>query len=228
MCANMFGKSHTNQKQRIMIRSVLVTSISCIVSLLVFFVAGKQIVDLIVSDFSYVVVQGGVEDDIRNSANLKIGSETEGVISRDKFIEPVAYEQYGFVICDEIGLNAPLYYGDSENVLNIGAGHSLSSHMFGESGTILVGGHDTTFFKCLDKLKKNMTVTVKTYFGVFEYKVSESKIVQGSDYEMNDEKEQLVLYTCYPIGKVTDNRSEKILFICDKVSGPVLGGADSE
>ena len=72
MCANMFGKSHTNQKQRIMIRSVLVTSISCIVSLLVFFVAGKQIVDLIVSDFSYVVVQGGVEDDIRNSANLKI------------------------------------------------------------------------------------------------------------------------------------------------------------
>ena len=106
----------------------------------------------------------------------------------DKFIEPVAYEQYGFVICDEIGLNARLYYGDSENVLNIGAGHSLSSHMFGESGTILVGGHDTTFFKCLDKLKKNMKVTVKTYFGVFEYKVSESKIVQGSDYEMNDEK----------------------------------------
>lgn len=228
MCANLFSKSHTDQKQKILIRGIIITILSCVFSLILLLGAGKQIIDLITADFEYVVVQGGVEDDIRNSANLKIGNLTDGVIDENEFVEPVAYEQYGFIICDDIGLNAPLYYGDNESVLKVGVGHSLSSHMFGENGTILVGGHDSTFFKCLDKLNEGMTISVKTYFGIFEYEVTESKIVDGSDYEIAEGKEQLVLYTCYPIGKINDNRSQKILFVCDKVSGPVLGGTESE
>ena len=46
-----------------------------------------------------------------------------------------------------------------------GAGSSVHASFPGQGETILVGGHDTTFFAPLEKLEENDEITVNTTYG---------------------------------------------------------------
>ncbi len=225
---NIFSKGHMGHRQTVIIRGIIVTLLAAVISLALFFLVGIKYTDTMFAEFSYAVVQGSIYDDAETDNDIKINNITEGTIDESNWVSPVVDSQYGYIICDEVGLNAPLYYGDSENVLLKGAGQSVSSYFPGQGGTVLVGGHDTTFFGCLESINENMKIKVNTEYGVFEYNVTDISIVSGSDYDIKSDKEQLVLYTCYPFGKTDINRTKKIIFVCDKVSGPVIGGAGDE
>ena len=209
---NIFSKGHMGHRQTVIIRGIIVTLLAAVISLALFFLVGIKYTDTM----------------FETDNDIKIYNITEGTIDKSNWVSPVVDSQYGYIICDEVGLNAPLYYGDSENVLLKGAGQSVSSYFPGQGGTVLVGGHDTTFFGCLESINENMKIKVDTEYGVFEYNVTDISIVSGSDYDIKSDKEQLVLYTCYPFGKTDINRTKKIIFVCDKVSGPVIGGAGDE
>jgi sortase A len=92
--------------------------------------------------------------------------------------------------------------------------------MPGEGKPILIGGHDGTFFAPLKEIKNGDIINITTDYGQFEYKVISAKIADKTDttaYDLTQEKEQLILYTCYPIGKVTGDRSDRYFVYCDRV-----------
>ncbi len=139
-----------------------------------------------------------------------------------QFRKPTVGSRYGKIVCTEIGLEAPLYYGDNETILEKGAGQYSLSGMPGEGRSILIGGHDMTFFKPIENIEKNQTIEIETTYGLYKYKVRETKVLEAADPDLypQEEKETLVLYTCYPFGLLLGDRSQRFVVYCDKISGP--------
>lgn len=139
-----------------------------------------------------------------------------------QFSRPAVGSRYGSIICTEIGLKAPLYYGDSEEILEKGAGQYSLSGMPGEKKSILIGAHDMTFFKPLEKIERNQTIEIKTTYGLYKYKVKETKVIKADDPDLytQEKGETLILYTCYPFGLLLGDRSQRFVVYCDKISGP--------
>ncbi len=133
-------------------------------------------------------------------------------------------DQYGEITCDKLQLKAPVYFGDRGNILKKGAGQYNGSFLPGEGGTILIGAHDTTYFKKLEKVKKGQTFEFTTEYGIYEYKVKNIKIVDEDKYDeaydLGADKESLVLYTCYPFGKLKGTKEKRMFVYLDKVTGP--------
>lgn len=138
---------------------------------------------------------------------------------------PKTSEQYGIIWCPKINLSAPLFMGDRDSVLEKGAGTYIGSSIPGGGNTILVGAHDTTFFKPLEKIKKGMIVNVVTKYARYKYKVVKRAIADEKDhdqaYTLNN-KEKLVLYTCYPFGKLNGDKSQRLFVYLEKTYGPSI------
>ena len=171
-------------------------------------------------------------------------------ISGAKVSWPKYTEPYGKIICKEIKLEAPLYMGDSDYVLGGkiedkvendysdefegtknenfkgAAGTYLGSSIPGDGKTILVGAHDTTYFKPLEKVKKGMVMNVRTSYARYKYKVRDIRIYDKDElddaYNLQADKEQLVLYTCYPFGKLNGDKSKRMFVYLDKTFGPSI------
>lgn len=158
------------------------------------------------------------------TAALAMGSpdfQYSEMMEYQQFKRPTVGTQYGTIVCTEIGLNAPLYYGDSEEILEKGAGQYSLSAMPGEGETILIGAHDMTFFKPLEKIEKNQTIEIRTSYGLYKYKVKEAKVMETTDPNLyrQEGKETLTLYTCYPFGLLLGDRNQRFVVYCDKISG---------
>ena len=93
-----------------------------------------------------------------------------------------------------------------------------------EGKTILLAGHNNTFFNDLQHAEAGATVTITTHYGVYIYEVTGTEILDYQDetaYDFTRTDENLILYTCYPFDALgfTPNR----FFVYAKyVSGPVL------
>ena len=133
-------------------------------------------------------------------------------------------DRYGEITCDRLGLKAPVYFGDRGNILKNGAGQYNGSFLPGEGGTILIGAHDTTYFKKLEKVKKGQSFEFTTEYGIYEYIVRDIKIIDEDKYDeaydLSANKESLVLYTCYPFGKLKGTKEKRMFVYLDKVTGP--------
>lgn len=133
-------------------------------------------------------------------------------------------KQYGILQCEKLNIDASVYFGDRGELLKNGVGTYIGSSIPGQNGTILIGGHDTTLFKGLEKVKKGDSFTFTTEYGVYKYKVTDTKIYDEEDYDkaydLSSKKEQLVLYTCYPFGVLNGTKTERMFVYLDKVSGP--------
>ena len=94
----------------------------------------------------------------------------------------------------------------------------------GEGKTILLAGHNNTFFNDLQHTEIGATVTITTHYGVYTYEVTDMAVKDYQDetaYDFTRTDENLILYTCYPFDALgfTPNR----YFVYAKyVSGPVL------
>ncbi len=137
--------------------------------------------------------------------------------------------KYGQITCRETGLDAPLYFGDTEAIFEKGAGQysgdAADWGIPGEGKPIIVGGHDLTFFAPLENARKGQIISVKTSYGEFEYEITGTKVAEYDDSSAYTglEGEQLVLYTCYPMGQVFGARNDRYFVYAKKVSGPVIG-----
>lgn len=126
-------------------------------------------------------------------------------------------EKYGILICDEIGLNAPLYYGDDEEILLKGVGQYPTMKIPGMGGSFLIGGHDTTYFGCLADVEIDDRIHLSMYDITYTYKVVGTKVIDSNQFvleEVSDQEECLILYTCYPLGKTENNRNMRLFVYC--------------
>lgn len=139
---------------------------------------------------------------------------------------PGINKQFGELRIKNRAVDAKLFFGDSSIPLRNGVGVYAGSFIPGYGRTILVAGHNNTFFNGLKNVKKGDTVEINTSYGNYSYKVTGTKLTTDTDkkaYDLTAEKENLVMYTCYPFD--TLGLTNKRFFVyADKVSGPEITG----
>lgn len=151
--------------------------------------------------------------------------EYNNVDSSQIYRNPVLGSQYGEIICEDIDLRAPLYYGDTNEIFDKGVGTWIGSTLPGRPGSALIGGHDSTYFAPLEQIKEDAIITVKTTYGTFKYKVTGTLIAGAEDtyaYAMSADMDELILYTCYPFGN-SKNSKERFYVYAERINAEKVG-----
>ena len=152
--------------------------------------------------------------------------QNEGDIISAADIEfPLSGTQYGQVVCEQIGLDAPVYWYDDDEILLYGVGQSLISLLPGFGKVIILSGHNTTFFRCLESATPGNVVQFHTYYGDYEYTVTNVQVINENDLEKlllskaNEEREELIMYTCYPFHAITGRKTDRFVVFADRTAG---------
>lgn len=122
-------------------------------------------------------------------------------------------------------MDAPVYFGDNNDILRVGAGQYIGSFLPGYGRTIMLCAHNTTFFKPLQVIEAGDIITFKTSYGVYQYQVSRTDVKDHNDstaYDLLQEKEELVMYTCYPFETMVGTKTDRFFVYCEKISGPTV------
>ena len=130
--------------------------------------------------------------------------------------------KYATLEIPSINLSLPVYHGDTKKILQSAIGHYTGSYFPGENGSILYAGHNNKgLFHDLDKIKIGDTITIKTTYGTFNYKMVENKIVNENDlaaFPIQHDKELLMMYTCWPIDKgIVGHKKERYIVYAEKI-----------
>lgn len=118
--------------------------------------------------------------------------------------------------------NIPVLLGDTNKVLNSGAGTPMYTEFCGHGGRVVMDAHVTSFFREIEDTPLGTAVHVSTIYGQYEYRVDAIKLFDKNDRSLifpNRDKEELVLYTCYPFDNGFRPRVQRIALICSFVEG---------
>jgi sortase A len=111
-------------------------------------------------------------------------------------------ELYAHLSCERIGLDCPVYMGDSNDILKLGAGQIPVTYQPGFGWLIMIGAHNNTFFNCLKNVEVGDVIYMETSYGTYSYQVNNTEVMDISGgkeaYDFMHDYEELVLYTCYP------------------------------
>ena len=167
---------------------------------------------VIILIFSLNIIIGQKKDFIMtliNTISIKKEEkvEIETVIEDNKLKNYPEYgTSYATISIPKININLPVYYGDTMEILKKGVGHSSGSYFPGEGGSIVYMGHNSKkVFRNFSKIEKGDLINIKTDYGDFSYKVYDTKIVNETDIDalqIKDNKEILMIYTCYPFNNI--------------------------
>lgn len=140
------------------------------------------------SDGSGLVIQD-------NNIDMNYSGKTS---ENGEAVRPKFGELYGIISCDALGIDVPIYWGSTPELLEHGACQSSSSAVIGTEGNSVVSAHVDTYFSDFSKLKEGDTVTVSTNYGRFTYMVKELIEFGSSErkYIVPTEDDRLTLYTC--------------------------------
>lgn len=155
------------------------------------------------------------------SADYKVATDLIDIVTEKTFgtemIEPVLENnklenyptigtKYATLKIQSIGVELPVYFGQSYTLLKSGIGHDTASHFPGEGGSIIYMGHNFyTFLAKLPEAKKGDLIELETTYGTFEYTIYDTAIVNETEVDkvpIQEEKEILMIYTCYPINNL--------------------------
>ncbi len=122
----------------------------------------------------------------------------------------INYPDYGEVWArikiPKLGVNAIIYHGDSMELLKTGTGHYVASYFPGEGGTVLISAHNTSnHFGKIPSLVAGDNIIIEADYGTYTYEVIDGKVMKASELEninIQSKQEELVIYTCYPVGVV--------------------------
>lgn len=119
--------------------------------------------------------------------------------------------------------NSPIYWGDSDDLLDKGIVQSNYSAYIGTTGRVVLAAHNHTYFRYLPNIKVGDKVTLKTDYGTFTYKVKQTKVLKDTDtsllyYDPTAENvtDDLILYTCWNNGYMGLS-NERLYVICSVV-----------
>ena len=114
--------------------------------------------------------------------------------------------KYATIEIPNIDVNLPVYFGETLEILKNGVGHSSGSYFPGEGGSIVYMGHNSKkIFRRFSELQRGDEITVTTNYGKYKYKIYDMKIIKETDVDqipIQDEKEILMIYTCYPFNNI--------------------------
>lgn len=143
-------------------------------------------------------------------------------------LSDITFPQYGTrfgrLTISDASIRADLYFGDETDELKKGVGLYSGSFIPGYGRTILIAGHNHTYFHTLGNVKTGDTVLIETNYGQYTYQITKTQILPFDDpsaYDLNKNAENLILYTCYPFNDL--GLTPKRFFVyADKLSGPTI------
>ena len=207
-----------------------------VISVALFFIVGKTVLGpyrSLVSWFFTTSEASQPQDLLANAATVINGGTAASSDSQPETIPfssvtyPVKGDRYATITVSGTNVDAPVYYGDSNKILNAGVGTYADdggAGIPGQGKTILLAGHNNTFFNDLQHAEIGATVTITTHYGIYTYEITDMEVRDYQDataYDFTRTDENLIMYTCYPFDALgfTPNR----YFVYAKyVSGPAL------
>lgn len=104
-----------------------------------------------------------------------------------------------------IGVNSPVFEGDSESVLSRGPGHTPGTGLPGQPGNVVIPGHRTLSprpFHDIDKLQPGDEMILTTPSGRYVYRMTSSTIVapEGVWITAPTPDATITIYACHPKG----------------------------
>lgn len=164
-------------------------------------------------------------------ADAQNGTSGQGEPRQTLNLQDITYpypgDRYGEISIAGTTVSAPLYYGDDTATLNKGVGtfkDDVGAGIPGEGKTILLAGHNNTFFSGLQQVKVGDTVTIETHYGTYTYEITEMGVKDHQDaaaYDFSRTDENLILYTCYPFDALGFT-PDRCFVYAEFLSGPVL------
>lgn len=137
---------------------------------------------------------------------------------------PKVGEQFGELIIEDCQINDKLFFGDGNVELRNGVGIYNGSFIPGYGRTILVAGHNNTYFNGLKYAEKGQKVKIRTSYGNYTYEITDVQIKLASDtsaYDLAADYENLIMYTCYPFDEL--GLTPYRCFVYGKlVAGPII------
>lgn len=134
---------------------------------------------------------------------------TEATEEKTVDIEDVQFpnygDQFGEIVISDCNVDCPLFLGDGDIALRNGVGVYYGSRIPGYGGTILVAGHNNSFFNGLKNAEKGQEIIIRTSYGNFKYTIRDTAVADSLDptaYDLSADYENLVLYTCYPFDEI--------------------------
>ena len=160
-----------------------------------------------------------------NGETVAPAEEKELYISIQDVDLPEAGVQYAHVSCERIGLDAPVYWDDTYEILRYGVGQYMGSYLPGFGGTVLLSGHNTTYFLPLADIQEGDIITLDTNYCTYEYEVVKTEVMQERDLGklldvmLSTEGENLIMYTCWPFDGYLGRKYERFTVFGSRVSG---------
>ena len=138
---------------------------------------------------------------------------------------PLSGSHYAQLICDGIGLDVPVYWNDSAEILRCGVGQYLASFLPGFGRMIVLSGHNNTFFLPLKDIKVNDEVKIYTNYCNYKYQVTSVEVLDEKELRkyildnLLNEEELLVMYTCWPFEFSAGRKTDRLTVIAKRISG---------
>lgn len=135
----------------------------------------------------------------KNKSNIKMNVEKKKL---DKY--PLYGDIWAKIEIPSAEIEANVYHGDNLELLKYGVGHHAGSYFPGEGGTIIIPGHNSSRdFQRLPNAKVGDKIIIKAVYGIYTYKIDSFEILEAKVFNekltINDKKEVLIVYTCYPV-----------------------------
>ncbi|MDR1605993.1 MAG: class D sortase [Streptococcaceae bacterium] len=153
-------------------------------------------------------------------------SKAKGQLKASQITYPKTGSQFGEVIAASVDVKMPLYYGDTDTILSLGAGMYPDSKYPGEMGTSIIGGHNRPTFGQVSYLKVGDRFEIKTSYADYTYEVTDARIIDANDPwvgKMLGQKDESLafLYTCYPLDAIGWAKDRAVV-IGKVVDGPII------
>lgn len=113
-------------------------------------------------------------------------------------------EPVGQLQIPRLGVSVMVVEGITSRDLARAAGHIPGTALPGAPGNVGIAGHRDTFFRPLRNLKPNDTLTFRTLYGTYRYRVTSLKVVPPGDVDVLNPNghDSLTLVTCFPFGYI--------------------------
>ncbi len=198
----------------------------------IFFVIISLLAYLAVLPLSNVLSAAGMmfSDSVRdysteyNNIFVPVSIDSNDKIPMSEIQYPKTGELFGELIIEDCSIENKLFFGDSKVALRNGVGVYNGSFIPGYGRTILVAGHNNTYFNGLKNAKKGQIVNIRTSYGNYTYEITGTAVKTATDnsaYDLSATEENLIMYTCYPFDEL--GLTNKRFFVYAKyVSGPQI------
>lgn len=123
------------------------------------------------------------------------------VISEPAAPEPLTLgTTIGEIRLDRLGIRTVITQGETDDILDLGAGHLADTPWLGQAGNVVLAGHRDTVFRPLEHVRIGDVIEVTGHSTTMRYAVTSTTIVDPTDVSVLEASAEntLTLITCFP------------------------------